>query len=163
MSKPLDNSGRRSEVRPAEGLASEMAQTGLVDIFHDFHDFLVHQKNIENLTSRRILQKLKNTSPGHPNLDFKMIWYPFGINFIYISQLPENLYFATCIMRNACFCFSSPAMLVSLFKSNVFPRHVPGHPFSWFYVDFMRNGSIWAPLPNLVGAKMGSKIDHVAP
>ena len=33
MSKPLDNSGRRLEVRSAEGLPPEMAQTGLVDLF----------------------------------------------------------------------------------------------------------------------------------
>ena len=35
-------------------------------------------------------------------------WTPFGINFLYISQLSENLYFATRIMRNACLSKNLP-------------------------------------------------------
>ena len=74
MSKPSDSSGRRSEVRPAGGLASEIAQTGLANIcFLNCIVFLVHKKINENLTSRRILQNLTNTSPGRPKLDLKIM------------------------------------------------------------------------------------------
>ena len=37
----------------------------------------------------------------------------FGTNFLYVSQLPENSYFAACIMRNAWFCFPKPPILAS--------------------------------------------------
>ena len=79
-----------------------------------------------------------------------IVWYPFGINFLYISQIPENSYFAICIMRNACFCYFRPPILVH--KSS-FSIHIPGHPFK-FYDDFMWNWSIFGPLQNPVGAKI---------
>ena len=37
----------------------------------------------------------------------------FGINFLCISPLHENLYFVTFIIRNACCCFSRPPILAS--------------------------------------------------
>ena len=38
---------------------------------------------------------------------------PFDFNFLSMSQLAENSYFAKLIMRNACFGFPNPSILIS--------------------------------------------------
>ena len=68
-------------------------------------------------------------------------------------------------MRNACFCISRPSILASKTnpKKYVFSKCFPRYPFGCFYVAFMRKLSIWGPLQNPVGAKMGFKTDQVVP
>ena len=66
------------------------------------------------------LQNLRNfgslsNAPRSQKLDFGtflapiliICWIPFGINFLYISWLPENCCFATSIIRNSCFTFNT--------------------------------------------------------
>ena len=67
-------------------------------------------------------------------------------------------------MRNACFWFSSPSILASKINSKTmfFQDTFLVTSFK-IYIDFMRNLSIWRPLQNPVGVKMGHKINQVAP
>ena len=59
-------------------------------------------KNIKKLTSRRTSQNLKNTNPGHPNLNFKIIvepfWHQFSLHFTTSRKLIFcNRYNAKCL------------------------------------------------------------------
>ena len=52
-------------------------------------------------------------------------------------------------MRNACFCFSRPPILVSKTHPKIMLfLDLPGQTFLWFYVDFMRKWSMQKSLQN---------------
>ena len=108
-----------------------MVHTGLVDIrFLIFRDFLVCPKNIENLTSGRTSQHLKNMIRGRPQLDFKVIcepvWHQFSLQFATSRKLIFcNSYNAKCL-----FLLLKPSHfgIENEFKNYVFARQLPGHP-----------------------------------
>ena len=68
-------------------------------------------------------------------------------------------------MRNACFGLSRHPILTSKIHPKIIfvSRHLPAHPFFNFYADLLEKWSIWGPLQNPVGAKLGPKTDQAAP
>ena len=59
----------------------------------------------------------------------------FSIIFLYNSQFPENSYFATIIMRNACFYFTR----LSVWRSKIYQQtmFLKRHLFFKIYADFI--------------------------
>ena len=148
----LDNSRRRSKVIPAGGLPPEIAQTVLAGLlFLIFCDFLVSPKNTENLTSRRTSQNLKNMIPGRPKPDFKIIFQK--------THLLQHVWCETLVFASQTLPFWHRESIQKL----CFSKKASWTPFLKIYDDFMRKLSIWRPLQNPVGVKMGHKINQVAP
>ena len=86
----------------------------------------------------------------------------FGINFLYVSQLPENSYFATSLMPKKLFNNFRPPVLASKINKQImlFPAPFLDVIFLMYFILFF-NDRFGDPLRNPVGAKMGPKIDNV--
>ena len=92
---------------------------------------------------------------------FRSFWgASFGTNFLYVSQLPDNSYFATIIMRKHFLFYHF--RLPMLASKNQSKNNICCRPVSWTslfsFLYFSKNDRFWDPPQNLVGAKMGPKI-----
>jgi hypothetical protein len=79
----------------------------------------------------------------------------FGTIFLYISRLPENLYFATNIVQNAHLYLPSPLILGPNFNQNLMFFRVSflDTLFSTFFQHDAQNHDCWTPLGIQLGPK----------
>jgi hypothetical protein len=89
-------------------------------IFSDFSSTFSCPKNLLNFGSPQIAPKSKKSDLGAFLARILIAFGThFGTNFLYISRLPENLYFSTSIKRNARFNLPNPLILGPNFNQNL--------------------------------------------
>ena len=117
--------------------------------------FLLIPKTQKNKHLPKLAKIIKKRSSCAQGFDFHRFVMPSGIHFSCYFMIQQNL--LKCDMSNA-------KCLFLLFKATyfgiknpsqtcVFPRRLPGYPFWWFDVDFVRKWSLWGTRQNPVGAK----------